>query len=125
MLAILVRKKLEQRGAAEAEFRKIDRDIFDLVQERELDRVGVAAERSIVRRTNPQTVRNYQQALSELCAARSTFDSSVKSAPAELPYSRLPGSVPGGRVLIKVADLSALLDATREVSAGHHHYVRV
>jgi hypothetical protein len=40
-------------------------------------------------------------------------------------YSRLPGSVPGGRVLIKVADLSALLDATREVSAGHHHYVRV
>ncbi|MHC2575850.1 CHAT domain-containing protein [Bradyrhizobium diazoefficiens] len=80
MFAILKRQALrKQGGASEEEFRKIDRDIFDLVQERELDRVGVAIERGMLRRTNEETIRRLQQSLAELCAARSAFDDAVKS----------------------------------------------
>ena len=92
MFAILKRQALRQRnGASEEDFQKIDRDIFDLVQERELDQVGVATERSILRRANAETLRRFQQSLTELCAARSAFDDAVRSQRPDLtsPVDRL------------------------------------
>jgi tetratricopeptide (TPR) repeat protein len=84
LMAILKRQALRKVNAGEDEFRKIDRDIFDLVQERELDRVGVAAERGILRGTSTESLRIYQRSLFELCAARSAFDESVKSGRTDL-----------------------------------------
>lgn len=78
LMAALKRQSLQKRGAPEAQFRETDRDFFDLVQERELDRVGVAAQRSVMRVDDSGILRNYQTALSELCAARADFDEAVR-----------------------------------------------
>ncbi|WP_354128261.1 CHAT domain-containing protein [Bradyrhizobium sp. i1.15.2] len=80
LFAIQKRKQLRENEPADRQqLNKIDRDVFDLVQERELDRVGVAAERGVLRRAGSGALSRYQQSLNELCAARSAFDEAVKS----------------------------------------------
>jgi len=88
LFAILRRQELKRQGGAiERELNQIDRDIFDLVQERERDRVGVAFDRSILRRSNADTLRKYQNALKELCEARAAFDDAVQTTGSDLSQS--------------------------------------
>ncbi len=90
--AIKLREQLREDDPAHREqLHQIDQDIFDLVQERELDRVGVAAERSVLRRAGSDALTRYQRSLNELCTARSAFDEAVKSNGPDLagPAARL------------------------------------